>query len=102
MYNDELVERGAQALGISTDHMASHRAWSAAMGGLPYPELSDFHPKGKVIQAYDLWDEERGAGRRAVLIVDKDGIIRYRKTYVAPHLPDMDELLGELDKLGLP
>ena len=50
--------------------------------GLPYPELSDFHPKGQTTQAYDLWNEERGAGNRAIIIVDKDGVIRFRETYV--------------------
>ena len=102
MYNDRIEQRGAQVLGISCDHVASHRAWSASMGGLPYPELSDFHPKGEVTQAYDLWNPERGAGTRAVLIVDRDGVIRYRQTYVAPNLPDMEEILGELVRLGPP
>jgi alkyl hydroperoxide reductase subunit AhpC len=51
------------------------------VGGLPYPELSDFHPKGQATKAYDLWNPERGANHRAVIIVDKDGFIRYRKTY---------------------
>ena len=72
------------------------------MGGLPYPELSDFHPKGQVSQAYNLWDSERGASRRAVLVVDKDGVIRYRKTYTPGNLPDMEEILREVEKLGPP
>ena len=42
-------------MGISCDHVAAHRAWSTAMGGLPYPELSDWHPKGEVTTAYGLW-----------------------------------------------
>ena len=63
------------------------------MGGLPYPELSDWHPKGKVTQAYGLWNEERGASIRAVLIVDKAGIIHFRRTYVPGTLPDLDEIM---------
>ena len=31
---------------------------------------------------------------------DKGGTIRYRKTYSPPNLPDVEEILGELDKLG--
>ena len=62
-------------LGISCDHTASHRAWATALGGLPYPELSDWEPKGQVSRAYDLWNPERGASIRAVLIIDKDGVI---------------------------
>ncbi len=87
-------------LGISCDHVAAHRAWSTAMGGLPYPELSDFHPKGEVTTAYGLWNEERGAGTRAVIIVDKDGIVRFRQTYAPGTLPEPDRILEELNNLG--
>ena len=69
------------------------------MGGLPYPELSDWHPKGKVTTAYELWNEERGASNRAVIVVDKEGIIRFRQTYVPGVLPDTEEILSEVDKL---
>ena len=86
-------------LGISCDTVPAHRAWSTAMGGLPYPELSDFHPKGTAIQAYGLWNEERGTGNRAVIIVDKEGIIRFRETYVPGVLPDPEDILAAIDKL---
>jgi alkyl hydroperoxide reductase subunit AhpC len=99
-YNSRFEERDAQVLGISCDTVASHRAWGVALGGLPYPELSDFHPRGEASQAYDLWNPERGSSNRAVLIIDKGGIIRYRKTYAPGTLPEMDEILGEVEKLG--
>jgi len=89
-------------LGISCDHAASHRAWTTALGGLPYPELSDWEPKGQVSRAYNLWNPERGASIRAVLIIDKDGVIRYRRTYSAPNLPDLEEIMREVEKLGAP
>ena len=92
-------EKNAQVLGISCDTVPAHRAWSTALGGLPYPELSDFHPKGKATQAYDLWNEERGAGNRAVIIVDKEGIIRFRETYVPGVLPNPEDILAAIDKL---
>ena len=87
-------------LGISCDHAASHRAWATALGGLPYPELSDWEPKGQVSRAYGLWNAERGASQRAVLILDKDGVVRYRRTYSAPHLPDLEEIMREVQRLG--
>jgi alkyl hydroperoxide reductase subunit AhpC len=89
-------------LGISCDHVASHRAWATALGGLPYPELSDWEPKGQMSRAYGLWNPERGASQRAVLIIDKEGIIRYRRTYSAPNLPDMEEIVREVQQLGAP
>lgn len=89
-------------LGISCDHAASHRAWATALGGLPYPELSDWEPKGQVSRSYSLWNPERGASQRAVLIIDNEGIVRYRKGYTAPNLPDLEEILREVKKLGEP
>ena len=70
------------------------------MGGLPYPELGDWHPKGKVTTAYGLWNEQRGAGDRAVIVVDKDGVIRFRRTYEGGVLPDPNEILGVVEGLG--
>ena len=99
-YNARIEERDAQVLGINCDHIASHRAWSTALGGIPYPELSDWHPKGQVTQAYDLWNEERGVGRRAVIIVDKNGIVRHRKEYQPGTLPEPAEVLEVLDSLA--
>jgi alkyl hydroperoxide reductase subunit AhpC len=95
-----MQELGAQVLGISCDHAASHRAWATALGGLPYPELSDWEPKGQVSRAYNLYNPERGASIRAVLVIDKDGIVRYRRTYSAPNLPDLEEITREVEKLG--
>jgi alkyl hydroperoxide reductase subunit AhpC len=89
-------------LGISCDHVASHRAWATALGGLPYPELSDWEPKGQTSRAYGLWNPERGASQRAVLIIDKEGIVRYRRTYSAPNLPDLEEIVRELQRLEAP
>jgi alkyl hydroperoxide reductase subunit AhpC len=70
------------------------------MGGLPYPELSDWHPKGKVTQAYGLWNEERGVGFRAVIIVDKTGIVRFRQTYTPGNLPDAEAIANVVGNLG--
>jgi peroxiredoxin (alkyl hydroperoxide reductase subunit C) len=69
------------------------------MGGLPYPELSDWHPKGKVTQSYDLWNEERGVAFRAVLVVDKAGIVRFRQRYSPGTLPDAEEILKVVEGL---
>jgi alkyl hydroperoxide reductase subunit AhpC len=53
-----------------------------------------------VSRAYGLWNPERGASQRAVIIVDKEGIIRYRRTYVAPNLPDLEEILRQVRQLA--
>ena len=66
----------AQVLGISVDSVHSHRAFANSLGGLTYPLLADFHPKGEVVKAYGLWREDKGYSRRAIVIVDKDGVVR--------------------------
>ena len=99
-HNPLIEEKGAQVLGISCDHVASHRAWGTALGGLPFPELSDWHPHGEVTKAYELWNADRSVGRRAVLIVDKGGVIRHRKEYEPGTLPDPLEFLEILDTLN--
>jgi hypothetical protein len=38
--------------------------------------------------------------RRPILIIDKEGIIRYRRVYSAPHLPDMEEIVRVLQQLA--
>lgn len=87
-------------MGISCDTVPAHRAWTTAMGGLPYPELSDFHPKGAATQAYELYNEERGGGNRAVIIVDREGIIRFRETYEPGVLPDPENILAALANIS--
>ena len=75
------------------------RAFASSLGGIPYPMLGDFHPKGHVAQLYGLYNEERGVSRRAVVIVDKQGIVRFKQVYDRG-LPNPEEILAEVDKLG--
>ncbi len=68
------------------------------MGDLPYPLLSDFHPKGEVSKAFDLWNPDLGTSRRAVVIVDKGGTIRFKKIWQRGR-PDPENILEEVTRL---
>lgn len=68
------------------------------MGGIGFPMLSDFYPHGAVCSAYDCLRPE-GYPRRAVFIIDKQGVIRFRKV-LEKGIPENKELLGELDKIN--
>ena len=61
--------------------------------------LADFHPKGAVTQAYGLWREDNGTSRRAVVIVDRAGIVRYVEI-IPKGPPDVDKVLAEVQALG--
>ncbi len=60
--------------------------------------MADFHPKGKVARAYGVWLEDRGSSRRAVFVIDREGILRWSKVYERS-LPDNEELLRVLAEL---
>lgn len=97
---DEFTRRGVGIVGISVDSIYSHRAW-AAVRGITFPLLADFHPKGEVAKRYGVWRETDGFSERALFVVDGDGVIRY--AHVSPfihHLPDIYELYAALDTLA--
>jgi len=89
-------------VGISADFLPAQAAWSEKMG-LTFPLLSDV--SRTTLEAYgflntDPKDRLYRYGKRAYVIIDKAGIVRYKKVLEKPGdtVPD-DELLKELDKL---
>ena len=73
-------------LGISADSRPTLAAYTLSLGpslSYPIPLLSDFHPHGRMIRSYGLYNEEKGASLRAVVIVDKEGIVRFKRTYTS-------------------
>ena len=86
-------------LGLSSDPSASLKSWAGSMGGIGYPLLADFWPHGEVLRAYGYLNEERGTARRAAVIIDKEGIVRWVNTYEPGAVPTSEELLGALDKV---
>lgn len=105
LYQHEIEEfrrRGAQLLAISVDSIYSHGAW-AAVRGLEFPLLADFHPKGAVARQYQVYRESDGFSERALYVLDGQGIIRY--AHVSPqldHVPDIYELFQALDEVATP
>ena len=89
-------------MGISTDFLPASTAWAEKMG-LTFPLLSDV--SRTTLEAYgflntDPKDRLYRYGKRAYVIIDKAGIIRYKKILEKPgDLVPNDELLKELDKL---
>ena len=86
-------------LGISTDPRATQTAWSVAMGTIPYPILSDFHPHGAVARLYGIYNEEKGTALRSVIVIDKEGVIRFKRTYGNAADIHTEDILAEVDKL---
>lgn len=87
-----------QVLGISVDASSSQKAWARHLGIANYPVLSDFWPHGEVARKYGLLRSE-GFSERAMVIIDKQGIIRYFKIHELETVPSVDELIKEIEKL---
>ena len=67
---------GAEVVGISTDTVESHQKFSEHHN-LPLRLLAD--TDGRVHKAYDASSWFAGRAARAVVVIDGEGIIRYRK-----------------------
>ena len=86
-------------LGISVDSVHSHRAFARELGVTTLPLLTDFHPKGEAIKAYGLWREDKGYSRRAIGVVDREGVIRYVEV-IPQGPPDVEMVLAEVKAIG--
>ncbi len=103
LYQNELAEfekHNAVVVGVSVDSLYSHGAW-AAVRGITFPLLADFHPNGEVSKLYDVLRQTNGFSERALYIIDGEGIIRY--SHVSPmihHIPDIYELFEQLEAIS--
>ena len=79
---------GAEVVGINSDSVDKHRRF-AANHQLPLRLLSDADKQ--VIRAYEM-DSFIGT-KRGVVVIDKNGVIRYRRTVVPIFRPTDDEIL---------
>jgi peroxiredoxin len=85
---------GAEVLVISTDNGPSKRAWAEALG-TSVQMLSDFFPQGDVSRAYGVMGDH-GLSERAIVVVDREGVVRWAKHYgmeVQPPIGDVIEAL---------
>jgi peroxiredoxin len=93
-------ELNTEILGVSCDAQPTQTAYSTSLGNLPYPVLSDFHPKGQVSKEFEIYNEDRGASDRGVFIIDANGKIRYREIYSKAEDINIDYLLKVLKNLS--
>ena len=85
-------------MGISANVRFSQQAFADFLK-LNYPLLSDA-PDMKTLQAYGVFNAERRLAQRSYFIVDKQGVLRYKKV-LAPMEPLLsnEALLQEVAKI---
>ncbi|TDQ11800.1 peroxiredoxin [Pedobacter metabolipauper] len=101
LYNEMLKffnKYNADIMGVSVDSKWCHLAFEQDRK-LHFPLLSDFEPKGAVSKAYGVYDEKAGESKRALFVIDKDGIIAW--SYLSPTAinPGADGILDALEEL---
>ena len=77
----EIADRGADLVGISVDGVFCHKAFREQLG-LEMPLLADFHPKGRVSEAYGAYQPDKGFNNRSLVLVGPDGTVEW--SYAAP------------------
>ncbi|HEX6509782.1 MAG TPA: redoxin domain-containing protein [Chloroflexota bacterium] len=94
----ELQLFDAALIGISVDSIWSHAAFARALD-LTFPLQADFHPKGAISRAYRVYQEEKGYGRRALFVLDAEGIVSWSHNYPTNLDPGIDGILTALERM---
>ncbi|RLB92284.1 MAG: peroxiredoxin [Deltaproteobacteria bacterium] len=85
-------------LGISVDNLPTLFAWTHEMGSLWFDVLSDFWPHGQTAQTYGIL-RSNGTAERALILVDKQGIIRFIHVSDINIRPDLGMIMKALENL---
>ncbi len=94
----ELEGRGARVYGVSVDSAFCHKAFQRELG-ISFPLLADFHPKGEVARRFGVFNEERGISRRALVMIDHEGIVRWSHVSPSPlEIPGANLIFDALEQ----
>jgi len=83
---------------VSVDAPAKHRQFQVHLG-LPFPLLSD--EKRQVIRRYGVLDETWNLAKRSYFIIDRQGVVRFKRIFDDPvRVLTNEELLAEVRRLA--
>ena len=51
-------------------------------------------------KSYGIFNEETGTARRSIFVIDKEGIIRFKRIYASAGDIEINDILAEVDKIG--
>jgi peroxiredoxin (alkyl hydroperoxide reductase subunit C) len=96
----ELRARDAALYGVSVDNAFSLKAFQASVG-TTIPLLSDFHPKGEMARAYDVWVPDRGVATRALVLIGPDLDVLWAHRPPSPlEIPGANLIFDALDAVA--
>jgi peroxiredoxin Q/BCP len=94
--NTELLSKGFQVIGISTDNVKSHKKFEQKYS-LPFPLIADENQK--IVEKYGVWGEKKFMGKtfigthRTTFLIDESGKIR--KIITKPNTKNQSEQILE-------
>ena len=97
---DMFDESDAIMLGITVDNIPTLHAWTRQMGKMWFEVLSDFWPHGAVADKYGVLRSD-GLSERALVFIDKEGIISAILVMDINRRPDITACATELKKMKL-
>ncbi len=96
---DRFKDFDTEVVSISLDSQYALNAWAKSMH-TSFPLLADFYPQGQVVDLYGV-RHPLGMSNRAIIVIDKEGVIRYIEVLNSPgDMPDNEDLFEALRKLS--
>ena len=94
----DFEKHDAEVLGVSRDSVYTHKAWAREFG-IDVTLLADMN--GETATNYGVYRPEANASKRAVFLIDKNGILRFQYVEKSPAEFTLraDDILAELTKL---
>jgi peroxiredoxin len=102
LYNEalpELERYDAALIGISVDGAWCHSAYREARN-LHFPLLADFEPKGEVSKRYGAYEYSLGMSKRALFVLDAEGVIRWSHLSPIAVNPGLNGILKALEAIS--
>ncbi|WP_027481839.1 peroxiredoxin [Deinococcus pimensis] len=98
---DEFGALDTVVLGVNRDSVWTHKAWAAEYG-IEVPLLADMTLQ--VARAYGVAMDERGVTKRAVFLVDKEGVVRFEgvESQTKDYTVRPEQVLEQVRALAVP
>lgn len=93
----ELAHLGATVLGVSVDHWYSNEAFRERLGA-QFPIVSDWRKENA--RRLGILLEERGVSRRVLYLLDREGVLRWKREYELRECPRSNDFLPEVERLA--
>ena len=97
---DAFESRDTVILTITADSMYANEAFSRQLGGLPFPILADFLPRGAISREWGVWADEREHPRNVTILIDKNGVVQSVEHHKQGGAPDIRALIAAIDTLN--